>query len=131
MINNLVMIVLVTVCICAVARAGSADLSAEESGNPVSTTAGTISTENRIALDLGRKVLAIRQAIENPMAPDAMHAVTDLGHDQRYYVLVRGWLSYQLQGDISILDANREQTSDRVKERISFLKQAIRTLDLE
>jgi hypothetical protein len=97
----------------------------------MSTAATAISREDQAALDLGHKVLAIRKALDDPMAPDAMTAVTDLGHDQRYYVLVRGWLSYQLQGDISILDANKEQTSDQVKQRIGFLREAIRVLDLE
>jgi hypothetical protein len=97
----------------------------------MSATATAISSEDQVALDLGHKVLAVSRAIENHTAPNAMHAVTNLGHDQRYYVLVRGWLSYQLQGDISILDANKERTSDQVKERISFLKEAIRALDLE
>ncbi len=83
------------------------------------------------ALELGRKVLAVREAIQNPGMPNAMQAVTDLGHDQRYYVMVRGWLSYQLQGDMSILDANREQTRDEVRARINFLEKAIRAIDLE
>jgi hypothetical protein len=83
------------------------------------------------ALELGRKVFAVREAIQNPGMPNAMQAVTDLGHDQRYYVMVRGWLSYQLQGDMSILDANREQTRDEVRARINFLEKAIRAIDLE
>jgi hypothetical protein len=64
-----------------------------------------------------------------------MDAVTKLGHDQRYYVMARGWLSYQLQGDLSILEASKEQTrdpvKDRVKDRISFLRKAIQAIDLE
>ena len=71
------------------------------------------------------------EAIQNPGMPNAMQAVTDLGHDQRYYVMVRGWLSYQLQGDMSILDASREQTRDEVRARINFLEKAIRAIDLE
>ena len=88
-------------------------------------------TEHRAALELGHKVLAVREAIQNPGMPNAMQAVTDLGHDQRYYVMVRGWLSYQLQGDMSILDANRGQTRDEVRARINFLEEAIRAIDLE
>ena len=83
------------------------------------------------ALELGRKVLAVREAIQNPGMPNAMQAVTDLGHDQRYYVMVRGWLLYQLQGDMSILDANKGQTRDEIKTRINFLEKAIRAIDLE
>ena len=60
-----------------------------------------------------------------------MDAVTDLGHDQRYYIMVRGWLSYQLQGDTSILDADAERTNQHIEDRIRFLQQSIRILDLE
>ena len=70
-------------------------------------------------------------ALENPKAPNAMHAVSALGHDQRYYVLVRGWLSFQLQGDTDILKANGERTSQLVRDRIDFVEKAIRVLDLE
>ena len=80
---------------------------------------------------LGHKVLAVREAIRNPDEPDAMQAVIDLGRDQRSYVMVRGWLSYQLEGDRSILEASDEQTPPEVRERIRFLEQAIRAIDLE
>ena len=58
-------------------------------------------------------------------------AVTDLGHDQRYYVMVRGWLTAQLEGDRSILAAAGEQTPREVMERITFLEKAIRAIDQE
>jgi hypothetical protein len=83
------------------------------------------------AMELGRKVLAVRQAIQTPGQANAMQAVTDLGHDQRYYVMVRGWLTYQLEGDRSILAAAGEQTPHAVRERITFLEKAIRAIDLE
>jgi hypothetical protein len=88
-------------------------------------------TDDQAAMELGRKVLAVRQAIREPGAASAMQAVTDLGHDQRYYVMVRGWLSYQLEGDRSILAAAGEQTPREVMDRITFLEQAIRAIDLE
>ena len=113
--------------------------SADSSGNPGGISRAVEAeplnassmTEHQTALELGRKVLAVREAIQNPGMPNAMQAITDLGHDQRYYVMVRGWLSYQLQGDMSILDANREQTRDEVRARINFLEKAIRAIDLE
>jgi hypothetical protein len=46
-------------------------------------------------------------------------------------MMIRGWLTYQLQGDMSILQANRAQTRNEIKERIVFLKKAIRAIDLE
>ncbi len=88
-------------------------------------------TEEQTALALGRRVLAVSEAIRNPAAPGAMEAITDLGHDQRYYVMVRGWLSYQLQGDMSVLQAGRGQPGDQLRMRIEFLREAIRALDLE
>ena len=90
-----------------------------------------LGSTGQTALELGRKVLAVREAIQNPGMPNAMQAVTDLGYDHRYYVMVRGWLSYQLQGDMSILDASREQIRDEVRARINFLEKAIRAIDLE
>ena len=49
---------------------------------------------------LGRKALAVRKAIQDPKAAGGMEAVTDLGRDQRHYVMVRGWddAEYQLGG---------------------------------
>ena len=90
-----------------------------------------MSPDNHAATELGRKVLDLQEAIRRPAAPSAMAAVTALGFDSRYYVMVRGWLSQQLEGDISILEANKERTPREVKERIEFLKKAIRTIDLE
>ena len=88
-------------------------------------------TEDLAAMELGRKVLAVRQALQTPGSANAMQAVTDLGHDQRYYVMVRGWLTAQLEGDRSILAAAGEQTPREVMERIAFLEKAIRAIDLE
>jgi len=88
-------------------------------------------TDDQAALELGQKVLAIREALQNPGGPGAMQAVTDLGRDQRYYVMVRGWLAYQLAGDRSILAAAGGQARTAIRERIRFLEQALRAIDLE
>ena len=42
------------------------------------------------AMELGYSISAINAALQHPEAPGTMHAITDLGHDQRYYVMVRG-----------------------------------------
>ncbi len=97
----------------------------------VSIAYADATSDNQTSMDLGRKVLAVMDAIQNPEGPNAMQTVTALGRDQRYYVMVRGWLSYQLEGDRSILDASDEQTPPEVRERIRFLEQAIRAIDLE
>ena len=100
-------------------------------GGSCSLAVASSLADDQAAMALGRKVLAVRKAMQSPRAPNAMKAVTDLGHDQRYYIMVRGWLSYQLESDLSILAAGKEQTRDEVKARISFLKKAIRAIDLE
>ena len=87
--------------------------------------------EDQAALELGYRVQAVREAIQHPEAPHALEAITDLGHDQRYYVMVRGWLLYQRQGDMSIADASRGQTPGHIRTRIRFLDRAIRAIDLE
>jgi hypothetical protein len=104
-------------------------LAASSSAGPAAH-ADTV-TDELAAMELGRKVLAVRQAIQTPGQANAMQAVTDLGHDQRYYVMVRGWLACQLEGDRSILAAAGEQTPQEVRDRISFLEKAIRAIDLE
>jgi hypothetical protein len=83
------------------------------------------------ALWLGRNVLAIADAIRHPESPDAMAAVLALGHDSRYYVMVRGWLAMQLTADMSILEAGQDDVSPLVVARIAFLRDAIRAIDLE
>jgi len=82
-------------------------------------------------MDLGYRVAAVREAIQNPGAPGSMQAVTDLGHDQRYYVMVRGWLMYQLRGDMSLLETTHDLNQDALRVRIAFIQRAIRAIDLE
>jgi len=89
------------------------------------------SIDSQEALRVGNLVLAIHVALEDPTAPDAMSSVVELGTDSRYYVLVRGWLSEQLKADQSIVDARRDDVPAKVSKRETFLKQAIRAIDLE
>lgn len=83
------------------------------------------------ALLLGQRVLAVKAALENPGVPGALEAVRDLGGDSRYYVMVRGWLGLQLEGDRSIAEASRDELSPKIEQRIQFLEQAIRAIDLD
>ena len=87
--------------------------------------------EHQAALELGRRVQAVREAIQHPEAPHALAAIIELGRDQRYYVMVRGWLAYQRQGDMSIAAASRGQAPEHIHARIRFLDRAIRAIDLE
>ncbi len=100
-------------------------------------TGGTVSRaeqpawNDEEALSLGRRVLAVRAAIWNPRAPGAMSAIVDLGTDSRYYTMVRGWLVMQLHGDKSVVEARKGRTASEICDRIEFLEQAIRAIDLE
>ena len=87
--------------------------------------------EDQDAMLLGRRVDAVRKAIQHPDAPRSLEAITDLSHDQMHYVMVRGWLTFQLQGDMSIVDASRGQVPEHISTRIRFLNRAIRAIDLE
>lgn len=80
---------------------------------------------------LGQKILSVQQAIANPDLPGSMPAVHELGHDSRYYVMVRGWLSEELRGSRSIADAMGNDVTSELKRKIQFLEKAIRTIDLE
>ena len=91
----------------------------------------TLNKEDQAALKLGQQVLALNYALQNPQQEKSLQAVTELGNDQHYYIMVRGWLAYQLQADISIANAAQKQTSEQIKTRIDFLKKAIRAVDLE
>jgi len=113
------------------AFAGTTDTPPEESGKSPAATVMPLTKDDQAALELGHKVQAIQRVLRNPKAPDALKAVTELGHDSRFYVMVRGWLREQLAGDQSILDANKGQASKEVMDRISFLQKAIRAIDLE
>ena len=131
MLNRPLIVALISVCVCSIVGLGSSDSASQESEKSRVAKTALLSREDQAALELGHKVLAVRRAIESHKAPNAIQAVTDLGHDQRYYVMVRGWLDLQLRGDMSILDAARERPLSAVKERIGFLKKAIRAIELE
>jgi len=83
------------------------------------------------ALRLGQRVFAVQSALDDPAAHGALQAVTDLGLDSRYYVMVRGWLGLQLEGDRSIAASSQDDVSPEIERRIEFLEQAIRAIDLE
>jgi hypothetical protein len=90
-----------------------------------------LSAEDKTVLLLGRQISAIRYALEHPTLSENLKIITDLGTDQRYYMLVRGWLGYQLQGDMSILHASQGKAPEKIKQRVELLQQAIRRIDLE
>ena len=49
-----------------------------------------LTVKDREALELGRKILAVKTALQDPCENASMKAIKDLGNDSRYYVLARG-----------------------------------------
>ena len=90
-----------------------------------------LSQQDLHALELGRKVLAVKAALAAHEDPNSLKAIRDLGLDSRYYVMVRGWLSMELSGAKSILDASRDNPNPQIQQKADFLKKAIRAIDLE
>lgn len=84
--------------------------------------------------ELGRRVEAARAALSSPQQPEAQRlaAISALGHDSRYYTLMRGWLTTTLQGVESQLatPSTAEGQVERGRER-DFLLRALRAIDLE
>jgi len=92
--------------------------------------ANAISDEE--AKQLGLRIVAVQHALNNPAEPQSMQAVVDLGHDSRYYLMMRGWLTQQLQADSSILQQYRNSPPPGlIVERAHFVRRAIRMIDLE
>lgn len=106
-------------------------VSAKAAGEKTEPGAATLTEEDRAALEVGRRVLAVQRAIEHSGAPESLDAVKALGLDTRYFVMVRGWLAEQLRADASIRDATKNHAPQRIKDRIAFLEKAMRAIDLE
>ena len=81
--------------------------------------------------ELGSQVQAVYAALANPQSPESMKSIVTLGRDSRYYTMVRGWLTMQLEGDQSILAASGGDANPEIEARVEFLEQAIRAIDLE
>lgn len=126
--NRLVLLVASFACIAAFSELNNSATAAGEKTKP---GVAVLTEEDQTALEVGRRVLAVQRAIEHPRAPGSLEAVKALGLDARYYVMVRGWLSEQLRVDSSIRDASKDNTPQKIKDRIVFLEKAIRTIDLE
>ncbi len=100
-------------------------------GTDPACTCGNGSPEKVEAMRLGEQVMAAAGAISNPDSPDAMAAITRLGHDSRYYTMTRGWLVQVLQGNQSMLDASEPGSRPELEARQDFLRRALRAIDLE
>lgn len=103
----------------------------DATGGKAADEPGSVNNDDSKALLVGKQILAISAILEDPNTPNALNTVVELGTDSRYYVLCRGWLNEMLRLDQSILDARREDPSPKISNRVDFLKEAIRAIDLE
>jgi hypothetical protein len=81
----------------------------------------------------GRMLQQLQQAIEQPELEISQQVVVRYGSDQRYYLMIRGWLNERLQGLESQLGTQGDNT-ERVQQlqvRIEALRGLIRRIDLE
>ncbi|QQX79662.1 hypothetical protein JK628_19435 [Shewanella sp. KX20019] len=82
--------------------------------------------------EIGAMVQAIDRAIAAPQT-NSLEIIYQYGTDSRYYVMIRGWLVQELAGVNSQLEAYKQQDEPRrvLEQKVSFLQQAIRRIDLE
>lgn len=81
---------------------------------------------------IGVMVKSLDAAIAQP-SKASLNTISHYGTDSRYYVMIRGWLVQELQGAESQLSAYRQddEIKTRQQDKVDFLKQAIRRIDLE
>lgn len=81
---------------------------------------------------IGAMVLAIDAALKAPAKKESLETIVSYGTDSRHYVMIRGWLAELLKGTESQLDAVRDpKLKAKHQEKATFLKKAIRRIDLE
>ncbi len=89
-------------------------------------------TREEEAMRIGSMVQEIQLALKKPNDKAALETIVKYGTDSRYYVMIRGWLHELLKGTQSQLEtAKKSESQKKFQQRKSFLKQAIRRIDLE
>ena len=84
------------------------------------------------AIRIGTRIQEIQQALEKPDEKASLETIAKYGTDSRHYVMIRGWLHELLKGTQSQLGSARDPESRKsFQQRESFLKTAIRRIDLE
>jgi hypothetical protein len=93
------------------------------------------SDHDRHALEVGRKVIRIRSALEHPEKKESIDAVKSLGLDTRYYVMVRGWIVQHVSMTNSYKGTTAykesKQRKAEIDNRIAALQRMLRAIDLE
>lgn len=94
-----------------------------------------LSEVDKQAMELGRKVLKVKEALKNPDKKESFEAIKSLGHDSRYYVLVRGWLTQHIHMTESYKGTSKYKSSKDYKKKIDArqlaLQKMLRAIDLE
>jgi hypothetical protein len=81
---------------------------------------------------IGTMVLAIQAALKAPQDPKSLETIAKHGTDSRYYVMIRGWLVQVKSGVESQLAATKDPgLKAKHQQRVTFLKKALRRIDLE
>jgi hypothetical protein len=81
---------------------------------------------------VGTMVLAIQAALKAPEDPNSLETIAKYGTDSRYYVMIRGWLVQVKSGVESQLAATKDPAlKAKHQQRVTFLKKALRRIDLE
>ena len=81
---------------------------------------------------IGTMVLAIQAALKAPEDPKSLETIAKYGTDSRYYVMIRGWLVQVKSGVASQLAATKDPAlKAKHQQRFTFLKKALRRIDLE
>lgn len=76
-------------------------------------------------------VKAIDVAIQKPQEASSLETIVHYGTDSRYYVMIRGWLSQELAGVDSQINAGAKLSDQGLQTKAEFLRKAIRRIDLE
>lgn len=81
---------------------------------------------------IGVMVKSIQAALFEPEKSKSFTVIVAYGHDSRYYVMIRGWVTQELQSTESQLSCiTNEETKRKLMIRDEFLKRVIRNIDLE
>ncbi|MGB6222576.1 hypothetical protein [Haloferula sp.] len=83
-------------------------------------------------LRIGSMVMAIDAALKKPADQSSLETIARFGTDSRHYVMIRGWLVELLKGSESQLAATQDpDLKAKHRQKVDFLKKAIRRIDLE
>lgn len=94
-----------------------------------------LSDQDKHALELGRAVLKVKNALQRPEKQGAIDAIRELGLKSKYFVMVRGWIILHIRMTESYRGtttyAKSEERKKEVEDRIKALGKMLQAIDLE